>query len=95
MDSYSNIKCWEIMGCNNLDCPARHEPELPCWELAKGVEDFRNISNTCEDCIVYVLKEEPFILGNKELQNIIIQRKLLKNIGAGHQVCVLEANAAG
>ena len=95
MDSYSNMKCWEIMNCNNLACPARCEPETPCWEIARRVEDFHNVSYTCEDCIACILKEETSILGKKELQKKIIQRKLLKNIGAGHQVCVLEANAAG
>ena len=92
MDSYPNIKCWEIMNCNNLDCSASREPQTPCWEIAKRIEDFRNVSNTCEDCIVYIIKEKISIGGKKELQNIIMQRKLLKNIGAGRQVCALEAN---
>jgi len=93
MDSCSNMKCWEIMNCNNLDCPARREPETPCWEIAQRVEDYRNISNTCKDCIVYLLKEETSVLGKKELQNIFLQRELLKNMGTGQQTCVLEANA--
>jgi hypothetical protein len=88
MDSYSNIKCWEIMNCNNRDCSAICEPETPCWEIAKRVEDYRNVSNTCKDCIVYILQEKISIL-----HNIIRQRKLLKNIGAGRRVCVLEATA--
>jgi len=95
MDSYSNIKCWEIMNCDNLDCPARREPETPCWEIAKRFEAYRNVSNTCKDCIVYVLKEETFVLGKKELQNIIRQKGLLKNIETGPQACVLKANASG
>jgi hypothetical protein len=95
MDSYSNMKCWEIMNCNNLACPARREPETPCWEIAKRVEDFRNVSNTCEDCIVCILKEETSILGKKELQNIIIQKGLFENIGAEPQACILKATAAG
>jgi hypothetical protein len=93
MDSYSNTKCWEIMNCNNLDCSARLETETPCWVIAKKLEDYRNVSNTCEDCIVYILKEKTSILSKKELHNIIIQRKLLKNIGVGCRVCVLEADA--
>jgi hypothetical protein len=95
MDFYSNMKCWEIMDCNNLDCPARLEPEKACWEIAKRVDDYRNVSNTCRDCIVYILKDETSVLDKKELQNIIIQRGLLKNIEKGQQFCVLKANASG
>ena len=95
MDSYSNIKCREIMNCDNLDCPARREPETPCWKIAKRVEDYRNVSNTCKDCIVYILKEKTSILDKKELHLIIKQRGLFKNIGTGHQVCVLKASSNG
>jgi hypothetical protein len=82
---YSNYKCWEIMSCDNLDCPARLEPETPCWEIAKRVGDYRNVSNTCEDCSVYILKEETSILDKKGLSLIIRQRELLKNIGTEPQ----------
>ncbi len=94
MISYPNYKCWEIMNCDNLNCPARREPETPCWEIAKRVEDYRNVSNTCKDCIVYILKEKTSVLGKKELHLIIKQRGLFKNIGTGHQVCVLKANVS-
>ena len=95
MDSYSNMKCWEIMNCDNLDCPARREPKTPCCEIAKRFDDYRNVSYTCNDCIVYILKEETSVLDKKELSLIIKQRELLKNIGTDHQVCVLKANASG
>jgi hypothetical protein len=92
MDSYPNFKCWEIMNCDDLDCPARREPETPCWEIAKRIQDFRNVSNTCKDCVVYLLKEEASVLSKKEIQNIIKQRGLLKSIETGQQVCVLKTN---
>ena len=95
MDSYPNFKCWEIMNCDELDCPARREPETPCWEIAKRIEDYRNVSNTCKDCVVYILKEKTSVLNKKELQNIIKQRGLLKKIENGQQFCVLKANATG
>ena len=94
MDSYPNFKCWEIMNCDDLDCPARREPETPCWEIAKRIQDFRNVSNTCKDCIVYLLKGEASVLSKKEIQNIIKQRGLLKSIETGQQVCVLKTNAS-
>jgi len=92
MDSYLNMKCWEIMNCNNLDCPARSEPETPCWEIAKKIEDYRNVSNTCRDCVVYLLKKNTAILSKREVENILNQRKLPGNIGTGHLVCALKSS---
>ena len=89
MVNYPNYKCWEIMNCNNLDCLARHEPETPCWEIAQRNETYQNTSNTCKDCVVYILKEETHVLSKKELHNIIIEKGLWKNIGKGLQSCVL------
>ena len=75
------------MKCGNLNCPARLEPETPCWEIAKRIETFNNISNTCKDCIVYILKDDAYFLSKKELHNIIIERGLWKNIGKARQAC--------
>jgi len=88
-------KCWEIMNCDDLNCPARSEPETPCWEIAKRIEAYQDVSNTCKDCVVYILKEETSVLSKKELQNIIRQRGLLKNIRTGQQTCILKANTSG
>jgi hypothetical protein len=88
---YPNCKCWEIMSCDNLDCPARLEPETPCWEIAKRVEDYRNVSNTCQDCIVYILKKEASVLDKKELYLILSRKGLLKNIVTGPKVCVFRS----
>ena len=94
MLNYSKYNCWEIMNCDILDCPARFEPETPCWEIAKRIEAFNDISNTCKDCIVYILKEKANILSKKELHEIIIQRGL-KKIDTGSQACVLKSIASG
>ena len=88
MANYPDYKCWELMDCDNLDCPARHEPKIPCWEVARRVEAYHNVSNTCSDCIVYLFRDETAALSIKKLQNIIIQRENLKNSGAGHQGCI-------
>ena len=94
MEYYPNDKCWEIMNCDNLDCLARSEPKISCWEIAREVENYHNVSNTCRDCIVYIFKEKTSVLDKKELHLIIKQRGLFKNIGTGHQVCVLKANVS-
>jgi len=83
------------MHCNNTLCPARLEPEIPCWEIARKFSSFHNVTNTCRDCIVYILKEETVILSNKELQNIIRQRGLVEIIEDGLQSCELKVGASG
>jgi hypothetical protein len=95
MNIFINMKCWDIMNCTNLDCTARSEPENSCWEIANRIEAFQNVSHTCRDCIVHLLKEETSVLSKKESQNIIRQRVLLKNIGANHQVCVMKNATSG
>jgi len=95
MNSFSYLNCWQITNCDNLDCPARLEPETPCWEISQRIADFQNISSTCNDCIVYILKEEPSILEKRDLQLIIEQRDFLKDIGVNRKACALEeANAS-
>ena len=77
MDSYSDMKCWEIINCAKLDCLARSEPKTPCWKIAKRVEAFHDVSNTCRDCIVLIIHKETSVLSKKEIQGI------LKNRGCG------------
>ena len=91
---FSFYKCWDIMNCENLDCPARQEPETTCWEIARRLESYHNVSNTCNDCVVYMLKEQSSALSKKELQSIIRQRGLLENVAMGHQQCVLKTKFA-
>jgi hypothetical protein len=92
MESDLKFNCWEIMNCENMDCQARQEPETACWEVARRIGSFHNISNTCSDCIVYIFKNEQSILSTKKALNIIEQRSINKNLGVGHRVCVREAN---
>jgi hypothetical protein len=78
------------MKCNNLDCPARSEPETPCWEIAKRIGAYRNVSNTCRDCVVYLLKTATSALSTKELQEILKQRGLFEKIGTDYPACTLK-----
>ena len=95
MDSSMKYKCWEIMNCDNLDCLARQEPETPCWEIAKRVEDYRSVSNTCRDCIVYLFKESVSFSNRHNIKDFISRRGLVENAALGNQRCVLKTNAAG
>jgi hypothetical protein len=92
MDCSFKYDCWDIMNCDNQDCHAKHEPETPCWEIARRIEAFHSVSNTCSDCFVYILKNELSILSTKNVQNLIMQRSINKNLKADHKVCAREAN---
>jgi hypothetical protein len=94
MNPYINLKCWEIMNCDNLDCLARSEPETPCWEIAKRIGDYRDVSNTCRDCVVYLLQKNPSALSKKELQNILRQKGLSEKIGTVNPVCALKTSTS-
>ena len=91
VDAYSNLKCWEILKCNNLDCQARSEPDTPCWTIAQDVKAYHNISNTCTDCIVYLLNKGKYLLTHDEVENILNQRELLERHGKGHYSCALKS----
>ena len=95
MDSYSNMKCWVIINCDNLDCLARREPETPCWKIAKRVEAFRDVSNTCRDCIVYLAQKETSVLSKKEIQEILSHRGHSGKVGTGYLACILKTSTNG
>ena len=80
----SSFNCWDIMNCDNFDCLARSEPKTPCWEIAKRVNAFQFLSDTCRDCIVYKHKEALSVLN-------LEQRELLKNTDKKHQICILQS----
>ena len=90
MDSYSDMKCWEIINCAKLDCLARSEPKTPCWEIAKNVESYRDVSNICRECIVYLIHEETSVLSKKEIQEILKHRGKSDKIGTGYIDCILK-----
>jgi len=88
MEYYHEYKCWVVMKCENLDCPARREPKTPCWEIARRVEAYHDASSTCIDCAFYILKKESSVLGAKKLHNIITKRAHLQNSRKNHQACI-------
>ena len=73
MGSRSDCFCWEIMQCGkSKNCPAKSNPEKPCWEIAReNNDDYRYLFNICRDCIVYILKVEHSILSLQEIRNIV------------------------
>jgi hypothetical protein len=92
MNSYSDLKCWEIINCDHLDCLARSEPETPCWEIAKRVESYRDVSNTCRDCIVYLLQKETSVFSKEDIKKISRHREDSGKIGTGYRACILKTS---
>ena len=86
-------KCWEIINCDHLDCLARNEPETSCWQIAERVGSFRDISNTCRDCIVYLLQKEPSGESQKVIHDILNKRGNPNEIGTGYRACILKTSS--
>jgi hypothetical protein len=67
----SDWHCWEIMECDNpQDCLAWKHPEIPCWEIIRELNDYRNTFNVCQDCIVHILKTENSVLSEFQILKI-------------------------
>jgi len=71
----SNWPCWEIMKCEGTDsCSAKLNPGKHCWEIAREKEDYRSAFNICNDCIVFLLKQDDPILTKREIE-VIMEKK--------------------
>ena len=67
--------CWEIMKCDeSKKCPAKTQPETPCWELAREKSDYRYILEICADCIVHILKGDNAVLNKNEIESIMANK---------------------
>ena len=95
MSSHIDLQCWEIIKCNNWDCPARNEPEVPCWEIAKKVGAYVEISNTCRDCIVCIIKKKISVIANKDLQDFIKKKGLYERASKDYPACTLNTGTNG
>ena len=93
MNIYKDQKCWEIINCDHVDCLARNEPGTPCWQIAKRVGSFRDVSNTCRDCLVYLLQNETSVISKKEIFEILNHRGNTNKIGTGYRACILKTSS--
>jgi hypothetical protein len=74
MSVSSQYACWEIMQCANQRCAARFQRNMPCWEIARKLDDYRSALNVCSDCIVYLSHHKNPILSSKEIDEILKQK---------------------
>ncbi len=77
--------CWKITKCFNTEnCPARERENIPCWELARELDDYRTVLNVCEDCLVYLSRHKNSVLSEAEIQDIMEKKG----------VCILKERCA-
>lgn len=76
------LTCWKITNCQKTSfCPAKQHPNIPCWEIASQLNDYRSRLKVCEDCLVYLALQDEAVLLNGEIQEVLQKRGL----------CVLES----
>ncbi len=75
MSEVSELPCWEIMKCKSPEkCQAYQNPEIACWELVKVLGDYRSTFHVCQDCLVYLLKQEDCMLSEADMKTILANR---------------------
>jgi hypothetical protein len=74
MSVSSQYACWEIMQCGNQRCATRVQRNMPCWEIASKLDNYRSALNVCPDCIVYLSRHKNPILSSKEIDEILKQK---------------------
>jgi len=53
------VKCWEVMGCENAECPSYNSSNLRCWQVSGSCcdgepqGDFAKKMGNCHKCMVY------------------------------------------
>ncbi len=79
MSPFSQLSCSRITNCaENKECPATDNPEVNCWELF-GTDN--HSFNICQDCIVYVSKQEKSSVSDHELREIMVRKGILPVAG--------------
>jgi len=75
MAPLKDLACWEIMHCDgSVTCPARQNPDRPCWEIVRDLEDHRAEFDICGDCLVFVVKSAQGRLSRSEVDAIATHR---------------------
>lgn len=73
-----NVSCWKVMGCGKKGvCPATLDPNRPCWEVARAMNDYRSAMSVCDDCLVYMMSKQS--LSVSEISMIMQRRGLDRN----------------
>ena len=77
MSMAKEMSCWEIMNCQEYsECAVWRNPEMTCWDLAQELKHVQNVLGVCCDCIVFQVKQNPELFGEKKLAAILSHRKV-------------------
>jgi hypothetical protein len=73
------IYCWQIMQCgDDPPCPVRKQKISHCWEWMKKNVSIPCKYGLCEECIVYLCKNELSFFSRRDLEQIITWRSVAK-----------------
>lgn len=73
MSPFSNLPCWVIMNCaEDRDCPSKENPDRECWDIFSEVDI--KAFNICQDCIVYLSRQEESVLSRQEMELIMSKK---------------------
>ena len=73
MSPYAKLPCWVIMNCaDHNKCPAKDQPHRDCWEIFSEVD--KKAFNICQDCLVYLSRQEESILSREEMDQIMLAK---------------------
>jgi hypothetical protein len=73
MSPYAKLPCWVIMNCaENNRCPAKEMSHRNCWEIFSEVD--KQAFNICQDCLVYLSRQEESILSREEIEQIMLAK---------------------
>ncbi len=73
MSPFSHLPCWIIMNCaEDKECPAKLNPHKDCWEVFGEVDS--TAFNICQDCIVFLSRQEESVLSHQEMEQIMMRK---------------------
>lgn len=79
MSPFAKLPCWVIMNCaEDKKCPAKQYPDENCWDIfaEMGTSSF----NICQDCIVFITRQEDAALSEKEVEQVMLKKGITPSI---------------
>ena len=76
MSPFADLPCWVIMKCgDDTSCPAKENPESNCWEIFTEADP--KAFNICQDCLVYLTRQEVSVLSREEMEQVLCSRGIV------------------
>lgn len=81
MSPFAVLPCWVIMNCaEDKKCPAKDDPSRDCWEIFGEVD--KRTFNICQDCIVYISRQEISTVSSSEMEQIMNNKGIKAPVSA-------------